>query len=145
MTYADDPLDAVYRRDVDDIEIGCGINSKSYHTGGGLLGGFVVHIDNSDEGLVFHIVRFHEGQARCDVILEDDVDLDTVEFNAAKARAMSTAVHQWAGRQRRMDRHDKVKYDEICLNLDKAGLAGTYTPKAEQRFADALEARRDVS
>lgn len=139
-----DAYDAAMSDDVDDVEVGATIYSKSRFDGTYPLGGVVAYIEPpfEDNGRVFHFIYFRNGQPVRDRFVEDDVNTATMGFAARDATGMAQNIRNWLARHgRKLPRVDKVGWDELVLNLDKAGMVGSYTPKANARYEAALEER----
>lgn len=135
-----DPVNAVNSEDVDDVEVGAVIYSRTRFDGQYPLGGVVINCDVDDEGHVFHFLYFRNGAPVRDRMRGDDVDTGTMSFKSMDAAGAAKNVRRWHDRHgRNLSRQDNFTWDDIVLNLTKATLAGTFTPGAQERYDAALE------
>lgn len=129
----------VNSEDPDDIEIGCGVYSKTHtHTSSFPRGGVVVGLTlDADESVLSVITMEHGIGGRLDTFEIDraDVDMATVTWYGRNARVAAEIVNRWlSSRRAPKDQHVKLRWQRTALDLAEAAASGQWLPKAEARF-----------
>lgn len=137
--------------DVDDVEIGARVRSRSYQDAYGHRGGVVVEVvrdDGDDSVLNVTVVERVEKAGPVQLLIErNDIDLEALvtgdAFFTADARLIATQLFAWLGdkKARPEDMKSMVRWSLTAAALADAA-SGQYLPGAEHRYKQWLRSRR---
>lgn len=121
-----------------DVEVGSFVWSKTIHQGDGFAGGPVINVYVTEDGeYEFGVLRWRMSYPQepfRHVFDGSDINPEATTFHAADARKAAAALHQWLAAQKKLDTADRVAWSDVANDLDRATLAGGYTPRAEARY-----------
>jgi hypothetical protein len=126
--------------EVDDVELGAVLFSKTHFNGEWPRGGVIVRV-NRDEDLdqvlgVEVVDKWTHGHPQTFVIVADDIDLETARWFTKDALGLSERISDFLSnkRTRPADARNRAYWARIAADLAEAGATGLYLPRAEARY-----------
>lgn len=129
----------VATEDVDELELGATVYSRSIHYRTAYDGGVIIDIVRDEDDRLVHVVTmpgWHDPSSPRQLLIErSDINIESAQWWGKGARDAADAIMAWISNQRRRPRDaaSRAHWAGIAAQLAKVGV-GLYLPGAETRY-----------